>query len=115
MCEFIKNIEPKKVFKLQGLVDYKENGIDAFSIVQRKSLIMKIMVIDCNVTVPKHPIGGDSLSYLLEGKAEITLNDDKKYILSVGDALLIPSKSEPLLKGIEKTKILLIQVRDELK
>lgn len=112
MERYINNIDYKKVIKLSDLSEIKNDSISALSLVDRKSLIMKIISVDKDVEIPTHESIGDVLVNVLEGKAEITI-ENEKFIVSNGESIFMPAKAKHSLKAMEAFKILVIQVKQE--
>lgn len=112
MGNFINNIDYKKVVSLNNLSEIKNNSISALSLVDRKSLGIKIISADKGSEIPTHTSNGDVLVTLIEGKAEITVDTDK-FEISVGESILIPVNAPHSLKAIEAFKIMVIQVKSE--
>ena len=112
MERFINNIDYKKVIKLNDLSAVKNNEISAFSLVDRKSLVMKIISVDKDMEIPTHESTGDVLVNVIEGKAEITI-ENEKFIVASGETIFIPANEKHSLKAIESFKVLVIQVKSE--
>lgn len=112
MEKFINNIDYKKVIKLNDLSEIKNNSISTLSLVDRKSLVMKIISVDKDMEIPTHESTGDVLVNVIEGKAEITIENDK-FTVSNGESIFIPANAKHSLKAIETFKVLVIQVKSE--
>ncbi|WP_297206334.1 cupin domain-containing protein [uncultured Brachyspira sp.] len=112
MENFVNNIDYKKVVSLKNLAEIKNNSISALSLVDRKSLAMKIISADKGVEIPTHTSTGDVLVTVIEGKSEITV-DSNKFEVSKEESILIPANAPHSLKAIEAFKVLVIQVKSE--
>ncbi len=113
MNKYINNIESKKVMSLKDLTITKENEIDAFSLVERNSLMIKILSLGKNAEVPTHSGTGDVLVNAIEGEGYIFI-DDKTFELKNGESILIYANVPHSLKTKEDAnafKVLVIQVR----
>lgn len=110
MGNYINNIDYKKIFSLNDLVAFKD--ISSLSLVDRKSLSMNIISVDKDKEIPTHTSVGDVLVTVIEGKAEITI-DENSFELSLGESILIPANAPHSLKSLEAFKVLVIQVKSE--
>lgn len=108
MANYINNIDYKKTVYLKDLIGIKD--ISALSLVDRNSLIMKI--ISSDKEIPTHTSTGDVLVNVLEGKVKIII-DDSEFELSKEESILIPANAPHSLKPIEAFKLLVIQVKSE--
>ena len=113
MTKYIQNAEPHKVFAIKDLLEYKDGGLNAISLVDRDSLFMKVIALDKGAEIPTHSGTGDVLVTVIEGEAEITL-EDKVYNLKTFESLLMPANAPHSLKANKSAfKIFVSQVRDE--
>ncbi len=113
MTKYIKNAEPHKVFSIKDLIDYKDGGVNAISLVDRDSLFMKILAVAKGAEIPTHSGIGDVLVTVIEGEAEITL-EDKVYNLKTSESLLMPANAPHSLKASNSSfKIFVSQVKEE--
>ena len=112
MQKFIDNIDNKKVTALKDLAEIKPNSISALSLVDRKSLVIKIVSADKSSEIPTHSSTGDVLVTVLEGKAEITI-DGEKFEVSSEKSITIPANAPHSLKAIEAFKVLVMQIKSE--
>lgn len=115
MNKYINNIESKKVISLKDLTITKENDIKVFSLVERNSLMIKILSLGKNAEVPTHSGTGDVLVNAIEGEGYIFI-DSKAFELKNGESILINANVPHSLKAKENVntfKVLVIQVREE--
>ncbi|WP_028329597.1 cupin domain-containing protein [Brachyspira alvinipulli] len=112
MENFINNINYKKVVSLNNLLEIKNNSISALTLVDRKSLGIKIISVDKGSEISPHTSTGDVLVTVIEGKAEITIDNDK-FEVSREESILIPANAVHSLKSIEAFKVLVLQVKSE--
>ena len=71
MNKYIDNVEAKKVIALKDLVSVKENSLNPFSLVERNSLIIKILSLGKNAEVPTHSGTGETIVNAIEGEGYI--------------------------------------------
>ena len=115
MNKYINNLETKKVIALKDLVSVKENNLNIFSLVERNSLMIKILSLGKDSQVPTHSGNGDTLVSAIEGEGYITI-DNETFELKSGESILIPANAPHSLKTKEDAnvfKVLVIQVRAE--
>lgn len=115
MTKYINNLETKKVLTLKDLVESKENNLNIFSLVERNSLMIKILSLGKDSQVPTHSGTGDVLVNTIEGEGYITI-DNETFELKRGESILIPANAPHSLKTKENAnvfKVLVIQVRAE--
>ena len=123
MPNFINNIDYKKVLSLKDTVEI--NNIDykkvlslkdtveinsALTLVDRDNLAIKILSLDKDKAIPTHSSTGDVLVITIDGKFEMTIENDV-YVLSEGESILIPANAKHSLKAIESFKVVVIQVK----
>lgn len=115
MTKYINNLETKKVLTLKDLVESKENNLNVFSLVERNSLMIKILSLGKDSQVPTHSGTGDVLVNAIEGEGYIAI-DNETFELKSGESILIPANAPHSLKTKENAdvfKVLVIQVRAE--
>ena len=115
MNKYIDNLETKKVISLKDLVLNKENSLNVFSLVERNSLMIKILSLGKNAEVPTHSGTGETIVNAIEGEGYITI-DNKTFELKIGESILIPANAPHSLKtkeGKDSFKVFVIQVRAE--
>ena len=115
MNKYINNLETKKVIALKDLISAKENNLNVFSLVERNSLMIKILSLGKDSQVPTHSGNGDTLVSAIEGEGYITI-DNETFELKSGESILIPANAPHSLKTKEDAnvfKVLVIQVRAE--
>ena len=106
MPNFINNIDYKKVLSLKDTVEINS----ALTLVDRDNLAIKILSVDKDKSIPTHSSTGDVLVITIDGKFEMTIENDA-YVLSEGESILIPANTKHSLKAIEAFKVVVIQVK----
>lgn len=115
MNKYIDNVEAKKVIALKDLVSVKENSLNPFSLVERNSLIIKILSLGKNAEAPTHSGTGETIVSAIEGEGYIIIENESFEVKS-GESILIPANAPHSLKTKEDKdafKVLVIQVRAE--
>lgn len=103
----MKNIDFKKILNLENLVEYQESQVVSRTLLQNKGASMTLFAFDKGEAIATHTSGGDALVFLLDGKADITIGDDK-FELTKGETIVMPSGIAHSLDAVEKFKMLLI-------
>ena len=104
MNKYIDNLEAKKVISLKDLVLNKENNLNVFSLVERNSLMIKILSLGKDAEVPTHSGTGDTIVNAIEGEGYITI-DNEIFELKSGESILIPANSPHSLKTKENENV----------
>ena len=108
--KLIKNIAFGEALELAGLVDYQAGKVISLTFVQNAALSMTLFAFGQNEGVSTHSAPGDAMVYILDGKAEITI-DDRKIIAEKGQTVVMPANVPHGLEAIENFKMLLILVK----
>ena len=112
MGQFLNYIELAKPFPLSWQIDYREDDIASKPIVQTDSVTIALMSIDRRQKVGTTDTAKDTLIYVLEGTAEVTM-DDKRYIVTAGEAMIMPAKKPHSIYALEKFKMMFIVLNNE--
>lgn len=102
----MKNIEKSKILNLCDEITYLENQIVSKIITQNKHRSLTLFSIDKNQEISTHTTKGDALVQILDGTAQITI-DDKNYILNAGESIIMPKNIPHSLYAKERFKMLL--------
>ena len=103
----MKNIDKKKVLTLKDEVKYCEGQVVSKTLEQNSHHSVTLFSFDKNEEISSHKAGGDAFVYILDGKAEITVDDDK-FILEAGESIVMPKDHPHALFALEKFKMLLV-------
>ncbi len=103
----MKNIEKKKVLTLKDEVNYCSGQVVSKTLEQNSHHSVTLFSFDKNEEISSHKAGGDAFVYILDGKAEITVDDDK-FILTEGQSIVMPKDHPHALLALEKFKMLLV-------
>lgn len=109
MEKYIKNMEFSKVVNFENTIDYLKGQVVSKTITQNEKVSMTLFALDKGEEIAKHKTNGDALVIILDGKAEITIGDNK-YTLEKGQSIIMPNDILHALFGIEKFKMFLIVV-----
>ncbi|WP_027180516.1 cupin domain-containing protein [Maridesulfovibrio bastinii] len=106
----IKNIPHSEIVKLAKLVQYQEGQVVSRTISQNQSVTITLFAFDKGEGLSGHSAPGDALVQIFEGQATITI-DDKDYVLSSGESIVMPAGIPHALEASEKFKMLLLLVK----
>ena len=96
--------------ELAKLVEYQKDSIVSKEIIRKEKGTVTLFAFDNGQGLSEHTAPFDALVYLLDGKAEITI-DDKSQILKTGDIIIMPANKRHALNAQEPFKMLLIMIR----
>lgn len=104
---FMKNIEFSKVLEMEALVEYREGQVVSRTFAQGKPVSITLFAFAEGEEISSHSSGGDAMVYLLDGKAEITIGEEK-FTLKKGETIVMPAGIPHALAAAERFKMLLI-------
>ncbi|SET36926.1 Cupin domain protein [Natronincola peptidivorans] len=108
----IKNIPFSEALTMAGLVDYEEGRVVSRTLAQRSDLSITLFAFDKGEGISAHSAAGDALVHVLDGKAEITIGEEK-IIASAGEVVVMPANIPHALDAIEKFKMFLVVVKPQ--
>ncbi|WDV45138.1 cupin domain-containing protein [Clostridiaceae bacterium M8S5] len=111
--KFIKNIDFSEVLELKNLIDYVDGGVESRTLVQREDFSMTLFAFDEGEGVSEYSMPGDTMIYVFEGKAQITINEESKNILCEGKSIVIPPDVLHSIDVLEKSKIMIVIVKPQ--
>ncbi|MDD4091517.1 MAG: cupin domain-containing protein [Smithellaceae bacterium] len=97
-------------FRLSELVAYQEHSVVSREIIRKPSGIMTAFAFDAGEGLSEHTAPFDALVYLLEGNAEIII-DQKPHPVGKGEMILMPAHKPHALKAITRFKMLLVMIK----
>ncbi|OEF97976.1 cupin domain-containing protein [Desulfuribacillus alkaliarsenatis] len=108
--QFIKNIPFSQALSMQNLVEYQEGRVVSLTLTQRPSFNMTLFAFEKGEGISAHSAPGDALVHILDGKAEITIGDEK-IIASAGEVVVMPANIPHALGAVERFKMFLVVVK----
>ena len=99
-----------EVTSLVGIVAYQPGAVVSRAIINRTAGTLTLFAFDEGQSLSEHTAPFDALAYVLEGKAEITI-DGQPAQLSAGEAILMPANRPHAVQAISQFKMLLIMIR----
>lgn len=106
---FIKNIDFKKAVLLESLVEYQTGQVVSRTLAQGKPVSLTLFAFDKGEEISSHSSSGDALVFILDGKAEITIGDEKFQLIK-GETIVMPAGIPHALFAVEKFKMFLVVV-----
>ncbi|MDF2876112.1 MAG: Cupin domain protein [Sporomusa sp.] len=107
--QFIKNIEFSKAHDLVNLVDYQPGKVVSLTLSQNKTLSMTLFAFAQGEAISTHSAPGDAMVHILDGRADITIGDEK-ITATAGQVVVMPADIPHGLDAVENFKMLLVLV-----
>jgi Cupin domain. len=110
MNTLMKNIEFSKVLNLKELVSYQEGQVISRTLAQTPNANITLFSLDRNEGISKHITAGDAMVQILDGTAEITI-DNNTFTVKEGESIIMPSNIPHSLQACERFKMLLTVIK----
>ena len=110
MEQFIRNIPFSESLSLSGLVDYQPGKVISVTFVQNPTLSFTLFAFAGGESISGHSAPGDAMVYILDGEAEITI-DEKKIVAKTGQVVVMPAEIPHAIYATTNFKMLLILVK----
>ncbi len=107
MNELISNVN-----KIAEIINYQEGSVVSKEIIKKEAGTITVFAFDKEQGLSKHSAPFDAMVQVLDGKVEITI-DEEKYILKKGDMIIMPANIPHALLAIEKFKMVLTMIKSE--
>ncbi len=105
----IKNINQAEITRFKDEVVYQKGQVVSKTITKSKAVNISLFAFDEKEGLSAHTSTGDALVTILDGNADITI-DDKLHKLATGDSILMPANVKHALYAQTPFKMLLIIV-----
>ncbi len=106
----ISIFEHSTIFRFTEKVDYSPEGIISKRIIDRPAGTITLFSFDEGQRLSTHSAPYDALVQVIEGKAEILINE-KPFSLGTGDALILPAGIPHAVSATEKFKMVLTMIK----
>ncbi len=107
------SIAPKsQVLKLADLVAYQEDSVVSRQITKEEAGNVTLFAFDRGQELSEHQAPYDALVHVLDGDVEVRISG-KLYVLSAGDAIIMPANAPHGLKAVKRFKMLLTMIRNK--
>ena len=110
MEKLIKNLEHASPLALKEQVSYQDGQVVSLTLAQRPGVGMTLFAFDAGEGISTHAAPGDAMAFVLEGKAQITI-DGVVNEVSEGGAIVMPTGIPHAVKAITRFKMLLTVVK----
>ena len=98
------------IIKLPDLVEYQEGSVVSKTMVKKEAGTLTIFAFDKGQGLSEHTAPFDVLITILDGEAEISVNQEK-VILKAGESIQLLSDQPHSLKAIKRFKMLLLMIK----
>lgn len=109
MEKYLKNLEYSKVLSLAEQVDWLPGQVISKTLAQNPAFGLTLFAIPKGEGISAHKSTGDAFVTALEGKCEITIDNDK-FVLKKGECIVMPAGHPHAVNAIDNFKMLLIVV-----
>ena len=107
--KYIKNIEHEEVKALANEVTISEGQIVSKTLAQNPYVSLTLFGFSKGEEISTHKSEGDAMVLILDGKGKFTI-DNKEYILSKGESIVMPAGKPHAVYGEENFKMMLTVV-----
>ena len=104
------NLYSKSV-NLNSSIEYSNGSIVSKTIIEKPSGTITLFAFDKGQSLSKHSTPFDALIQVIDGKAEITI-DEKEYILTKEEVILMPANIPHAVRAIDKFKMILTMIKE---
>ena len=98
-------------FDLALSIDYQAASVVSKTLVSKKIGTVTLFSFDQGQGLSEHTAPYDAMVYILDGKAQITI-DGKKVAAQTGQMVIMPAHKPHALDARERFKMLLIMIRE---
>jgi quercetin dioxygenase-like cupin family protein len=99
-----------QVLRLADMTAYQEGAVVSRQITKAEAGNVTLFAFDTDQGLSEHTAPFDALVHILEGEAEVTISG-QTFILTAGDALIMPANEPHALKARQRFKMLLTMIR----
>jgi quercetin dioxygenase-like cupin family protein len=103
-------MEKSSVLHLNDMVGYQDGAVVSRQVTKAEAGNVTLFAFDQGQGLSEHTAAFDALVHVLEGEAEITISG-RLFVLSAGDAIIMPANEPHALKARLKFKMLLTMIR----
>lgn len=99
-----------KSLNLLGLIDYQPGSVVSRQIVKKKVGTVTVFAFDAGEGLSEHTAPFDALVSVLDGEAEITI-EDKLHRVGAGEIIILPANKPHAVAARSRFKMLLTMIR----
>ncbi len=100
-----------KVRKMAGLVEYEAGSIVSKTIIDKKTVSISVFAFDKFQEIVRHVLPYDAFFYVLEGMAEVSV-DNTPFVVNEGEMIVLPANKSHAIGAKSKFKMLLVTVKE---
>ena len=100
-----------EVYSMADMAAYGAESVVSRALIQKGAGSVTLFALDKNQAISEHTAPYDALVYILEGLMVITIAGNP-HNLGSGDAIIMPAGKPHSLRAAEKTKMLLVMIRE---
>ena len=100
-----------QVMNFNDKVEYSAEGIVSKRVIQKEKGNITLFAFDKGQRLSEHSAPFDAMVQVLEGQAEIQINR-VPYLLSAGQAIIMPANIPHAVNAVEKFKMLLTMIKE---
>lgn len=99
-----------QVLKMADLAAYQEGSVVSRQITKAEAGNVTLFAFDAGQELSEHTAPFDALVHLLDGEAEVRILG-KSFLMTAGDAIIMPANEPHALRAVKRFKMLLTMVR----
>lgn len=103
-------INAAEVYQFADMVNYQSGSVVSREIIKKESGNITVFAFDTGQGLSEHKAPFDALVYILDGKAEITIDGDL-HSVSKGEIIILPANIAHALQAKEQFKMALTMIR----
>jgi quercetin dioxygenase-like cupin family protein len=100
----------QRAARLVDWADYQKGSIVSRKMIQKETGSATFFAFDQGQELSTHSAPYDALVYLVDGEAEIQIDDERHRVLA-GQVLMLPANRPHAVKANQRFKMLLIMIR----
>lgn len=104
--------EKAKVFSFNDSVEYASGGILSKTVLKKETGNISLFSFAIGESLSEHTAPFDAMIEVVDGKGEITIGG-KPFILSAGEAIIMPANIPHAVKAVEKLKMVLTMIKSK--
>jgi len=107
-----KEFEKSKIFDVNSLIEYANEGIVSKTIINKSSGTITLFAFDKGESLSEHTAPFDALVHVIDGKANIIINK-QKHTLKAGESIIMPANIPHAVEAIERFKMELVMIKEK--
>lgn len=99
-----------KALNLKDLSAYQDHSVVSREVIKKPAGTVTVFAFDAGEGLSEHTAPFDALIYILEGRAEVTI-DGMPHQVQEGQMIIMPAEKPHAVKASSRFKMLLVMVR----